>query len=113
VTAALSSSFLTGVEHNNAVPAPVKSQASTQLAAGVPFISDEQLKKALSDNGAVAPAVSDAIVAENEQAQLMGLRAGLSVLALAALAGLLFSGRLPARQPAAAASAAPDATAPT
>src|SRR5262249_58305448 len=39
VMAALSGSFLTGVEQNSAVPAQVKSQASVKLAAGVPFIS--------------------------------------------------------------------------
>jgi len=78
----------------------------------VPFISDEQLEKALDENAAVTPAASDAIVAENEQGQLAGLRAGLSVLALVALAGFVLSSRLPARQPAASASAALDPVAP-
>ena len=45
VIAALSTSFLTGVQQNSAVPARVKSQASTKLAGGVPFISDKQLKE--------------------------------------------------------------------
>ena len=111
-TVALSSSFLTGVEQNSAVPASVKAEASTQLASGVPFISDEQLEKALDENAAVTPAASDAIVAENEQGQLAGLRARLSVLALVALAGFVLSSRLPARQPAASASAALDPVAP-
>jgi MFS family permease len=101
VMAALSGSFLTGVEQNSAVPASVKSQTSTQLAAGVPFISDEQLKTGL-DNAGVPPSAADAIVNENEKARLDGLRAGLSVLAIAALLGLILSRRLPARQPAAA-----------
>jgi MFS family permease len=112
VTVALSSSFLTGVEQNSAVPASVKAEASTQLASGVPFISDEQLEKALEDDPAVTPAATDAIVAENETGQLAGLRAGLSILALVALAGSAFSGRLPERQPAASASAALDPVAP-
>jgi hypothetical protein len=42
-------------------------------------------------------------VEENEQARLAGLRAGLSVLALMALIGLVISRRLPARQPGATA----------
>jgi MFS family permease len=102
VMAALSGSFLTGVEQNSAVPAPVKSQATTHLASGVPFISDEQLKAGLDDAG-VPPDAASAIVEENEQARLAGLRAGLSVLALMALIGLVFSRRLPARQPGATA----------
>ena len=98
VMAALSGSFLTGVEQNSAVPESVKSQVSTHLAAGVPFISDEQLKTGL-DQAGVPPAAADAIVEENEEARLAGLRAGLSVLAIVALVGLVFSRRLPARQP--------------
>src|SRR3954447_26010270 len=38
--AALSASFMAGVQQNPAVPDTVKSQASVQLAGGVPFISD-------------------------------------------------------------------------
>src|SRR5439155_13328686 len=39
VIAALTRSFLTGVQQNSAVPASVKSQASTQLSGGAPFVS--------------------------------------------------------------------------
>src|ERR1700761_4250599 len=46
VIAALSSSFLSGVEQNPAVPAPVKSHAQTNLAGGVPFLSDHELESA-------------------------------------------------------------------
>ena len=45
--AALTTSFLTGVQQNPAVPASVKSKASTELAGGVPFISDAELETAL------------------------------------------------------------------
>ena len=48
IIATLTTSFLTGIEQNPAVPASVKSQAKTQLAGGVPFISDEDLKTALN-----------------------------------------------------------------
>ena len=47
VIAALSSSFLTGVEENPAVPASVKTQVSTELSGGVPFLSDKELEAAL------------------------------------------------------------------
>jgi len=49
VIAALSSSFLTGVEANPAVPDRVQSQAQTKLAGGVPFLSDAELETALGE----------------------------------------------------------------
>jgi MFS family permease len=106
VIAALSSSFLTGVEQNPAVPAPVKARASTELSGGIPFLSNEELETAL-DDARVGPRATDAILEENETARLDGLRTALSVLALLALAGLFFTGRIPTRQPAAAADPAP------
>ena len=98
VIAALSTSFLTGVQQNSAVPQRVKSQATTQLAGGVPFISDKQLKDALN-KAHVPPRATDAIVEENAQARLDGLRTALSILAFLALVGLFFSRRIPAEQP--------------
>jgi MFS family permease len=99
VIAALSSSFLTGVQENPAVPAPVKSKATTELSGGIPFLSDEELKTAL-DEARVPPRATDAIVEENETARLDGLRAALSVLAIFALIGVFFTGRIPTEQPA-------------
>jgi hypothetical protein len=89
------------VEENPAVPAPVRAQAGTELAGGIPFLSDEELRTAL-DDAQVAPAATDAIVEENETARLVGLRTALAVLALLALVGLALTGRLPTVQPAAA-----------
>jgi MFS family permease len=106
VVAALSSSFLTGIEENPAVPAAVKSRASTELSGGIPFLSDAELKTALEE-ARVTPRATDAIVEENETARLAGLRTALSVLAILALVGLFFTGRIPTRQPAAAAQPAP------
>ena len=100
VIATLTTSFLTGVEQNPAVPASVKSQAKTELAGGVPFISDEDLKTAL-DDAHVPPSAADAIVDENETARIDGLRSALSVLAALALVALFFSRRIPTEQPAA------------
>jgi MFS family permease len=105
VIAALSSSFLTGVEENRAVPAPVQARASTELSGGVPFLSDEELETAL-DDARVSPRATDAILEENEEARLVGLRTALAVLALLALVGLFTTGRIPTRQPAAAEPAA-------
>ncbi len=100
----LTTSFLGGIQSNPAVPAAVKSQASVELAGGIPFISDKQLKTALDDAN-VPPATADAVVAENTKARIDGLRAALSVLALISLVAPLFSRRIPMVQPAVAAAA--------
>ena len=60
----------------------------------MPFISDADLDAALKDAG-VTGATADAIVDENAQARIDGLRAALSVLAVLAVVALLFSGSLP------------------
>jgi MFS family permease len=99
--ASLSTSFLTGVQQNPAVPAEVKSKANVELAGGVPFVSDAQLRTAL-DGAGVAPKTADVIVEENATARLEGLRSSLSVLAVIALVALFFSRRIPTVQPASA-----------
>jgi MFS family permease len=105
VIATLTTSFLTGIEQNPAVPASVKQQANTELAGGAPFISDKDLKTAL-DDAHVPPKAADAIVSENETARIKGLRSALSVLAVLALVALFFSRRIPTEQPASAAETA-------
>jgi MFS family permease len=106
IIAALSSSFLTGVEENPRVPATVQARASSELSGGIPFLSDTELETALDEAPGISPRATDAIVEENEEARLVGLRTALAVLALLALVGLFFTGRLPTRQPAAAEPAA-------
>jgi len=96
--AALTASFLNGIEQNPAVPPQVATQANVELAGGIPFISDADLDAALTQAG-VDPAVSQAVLDENEQARLDGLRTALAALALMALIGLFFSGRIPTEQP--------------
>ena len=96
--AMLTTSFLHGIEQNPAVPPAVAAQANVELAGGIPFISDADLRAALTEAGASAQ-VSQAILDENEQARLDGLRTALAVLGLTALAGLFFSTRIPTQQP--------------
>ena len=79
--AALTASFLNGIEQNPAVPADVSAKANVELAGGIPFISDADLDAALTQAG-VDPAVSQAVLDENEQARLDGLRTALAALAL-------------------------------
>jgi MFS family permease len=102
VIAALSSSFLTGVESNRAVPDRIQAQAQTQLAGGVPFLSDDELETAL-DDAHVPPRATAAIVEENETSRLVGLRTALAVLAIFALVAPFFTGQIPARPPGSAA----------
>jgi len=96
VIAALSSSFLSGVEANPAVPDRVQAQAQTKLAGGVPFLSDAELETALGE-AHVSPRATAAIVEENETSRLVGLRTALAVLAIFALVALFFTGQIPAR----------------
>jgi EmrB/QacA subfamily drug resistance transporter len=94
----LTASLIAGIEQNPQIPASVKGQASTQLAAGVPFLSDTALQKALQDAG-VANDVTTEVVDANREARIAGMDAALGALALLALLSLLFSGRIPTEQP--------------
>ncbi|MET8164147.1 MFS transporter [Streptomyces sp. NPDC005329] len=96
--ATLTTSFLTSIEENPAVPDQVKSQADAQLQSGAPFLSDAQLKTVLEDADATA-AVTDAALDANAEARLDGLRAALAILALTALLALFFTHRIPTTQP--------------
>jgi MFS family permease len=100
---ALSSSFFSGIKDNPKIPESVSSKAQVELAAGIPFVSDEDLKTAL-DKADVPPQTADEVLDENETARLDGLRASLSVLALIALIAVFFSRRIPTRQPGASPS---------
>jgi len=94
--AALTTSFITGIQQNSSIPAEVKSQASVQLAAGVPFISDAQLQTALKDAGA-SPKVTQATMDAYGEARLAGLRSSLAALAVIAMLGLFSARRIPKR----------------
>ncbi|HET8603882.1 MAG TPA: MFS transporter [Marmoricola sp.] len=94
----LTTSFLTGIEENPAIPPGLSSQGQVALAGGVPFIPDDQLRSALAHAG-VTGQTAQAVIDENERARLDGLRASLSVLGLLALLAMFFSNGIPTRQP--------------
>ena len=96
--AGLTTSFLTGIQQNPAVPADVKSQANVQLASGAPFISDADLQAAL-DRAGVNQETTTAILEVNQEARLDGLRSALVILAGIALLALFAARRIPTRQP--------------
>ena len=105
--AALTTSFLAGVQNNPDVPQNITAQAQVELAAGIPFMSDKDLQAQL-DKAGVPAKTADAIVAENASARIAGLRSSLSLLAIIALIALFASRRIPAQQP----SASPDSELP-
>jgi EmrB/QacA subfamily drug resistance transporter len=97
--AALTASFLSHIEMNNAVPQGVKDKAHVQLAAGIPFMSDKQLEAAAKEAAGASSDVTQAALDANAHARLDGLRAGLTVLVLIAAVALFFVGGIPTRQP--------------
>ena len=96
--AALTASFLTGIQQNPNVPQHVKDQANTSLAAGAPFISDSQAQAQL-DKAGVPKDTTDEIIDQYDKSQIEGLRTALSVLAVMGVIALFFTGRIPTRQP--------------
>ena len=95
----LTASLIAGIRDNPQVPDSVKSQASVQLASGVPFLSDAQAQAALTEAGVPAD-VTTAIVDANKQARVDGLDSALAVMALVGFVALFFTGRIPDHQPA-------------
>jgi EmrB/QacA subfamily drug resistance transporter len=99
----LTTSFIANIQKSDAIPASVKSQAHTELASGVPFISDADLNAAL-DKANVPPAQSDAALSAYQDARIAGLESALAVLALAAVIALFLAQRIPTEQPGSRAS---------
>jgi MFS family permease len=96
--AALTTSLIAGIQNNPAVPSDLKAKARTELASGVPFLSDKDLRAAL-DKAGVPTATTDEIVKENANARIDALRSSLSVVALIALIALFTTMKIPIRQP--------------
>ena len=87
--AALSSSFLTGIEQNDAVPAEVAAQANVELAGGIPFISDADLEEALAEAGASAGGHRRRCWTRTARLAWTGLRTALAALGAHRAAGAL------------------------
>lgn len=96
LVSALTASFFANLSADPAVPDALASQAEVELAAGVPFVSDDDAAAALEEAGIDAE-TAEAVLADNEAARLSGLRAALMVLALLALLAVWLAGSLPTR----------------
>ena len=92
--ASLTSGLIRGVQASSGLPADVKARATTQFAAGVPFLSDSDLAAALK-RADLPPAQADAVLQANSDARLSALRTSLWVVALFAVAALFFTGLIP------------------
>jgi MFS family permease len=92
--AALTSSFLLGIQGNPDIPESVVSKAQTELVGGIPFVSDSALRSGLEQAGMPQQQV-DAIVEENATARLDGLRTSLAVLGFIAALAIFLTRLLP------------------
>jgi hypothetical protein len=96
--AAVSASFLTNILQNPDIPESVKSEATVELAGGVPFVSDADLEAALDEAG-VDESTQDEALEAYADARIDGLRNALAILALLDVVGLFFAQRIPRAQP--------------
>lgn len=92
--ASLTSAFIVGVQDDPAIPQEVKSQASVELASGIPFISNTDLSAAMNAAG-VPSEVAQAVLDENAHARLEALQAAMAAVALIAALALFFTERIP------------------
>jgi MFS family permease len=106
--ASLSSSVVEGLRNDPEVPDSVFAAAETDLAGGVPFLSDSQLRDALRDAG-LDPSAVDAIVEVNADARLDALRSAFGLAGILAVGGLLLTARIPDRAPGSRREGAEDA----
>ena len=97
LVSALTTSFFTGIQDNPAIPETLTSKAQVEFAGGIQFIPDSDLEAALSKAG-ITGDTAQAIMEENSQSRIAGLRAALAALAVLAIAALFSTGSLPTRQ---------------
>ena len=94
--ASLTAAFITNIQNNPSVPPEVTAQASTQLASGIPFVSEADLAAAL-DSAGVPDDLATEIVQEYSDASLAALRASMVAVAFIALVALFLSERIPTK----------------
>jgi MFS family permease len=96
--ATLSTAALTGIATSTTLEDSMKSQLTTELASGVPFISDAQVESALTAAG-VSPADADEIAQINAAARLQALQVAFAAAGLVAIVALFLTGRVPVVPP--------------
>ncbi len=106
--ASLTATFIEGIQSNPDIPDSVKTQASTELVSGIPFVSNTQLAAGLEAAG-VPDELAAEIIEENTTARLAALQASMAIVAGFSVIALFFSGRIP-RVPVGATEASVDAS---
>jgi Na+/melibiose symporter-like transporter len=94
--AALTSGFVSRVEENPAVSAPVRERVSQVAQAGIPVVPVDDVEQAALDAG-VPGGQAKAIADDYGEAQLQGLKRAIGAVAIFALLSLWFTRRLPGR----------------
>jgi hypothetical protein len=102
--ATLSTVALTGVASSPEISDAVKSQVSSELVGGVPFVSDAQLSAGLSAAG-VSPAEIATITDINANARLEALQIAFALVGMVAIGALFITSRIPTEAPGAAVTA--------
>jgi Na+/melibiose symporter-like transporter len=96
--ASLTSTFVANVQQSPAIPASASEAAAVELAGGVPFVSDADLRAALDEAGAES-AAADAALDAYADARLAGLRSALAILAVLAVVALFLAQSIPETPP--------------
>jgi MFS family permease len=94
--AALTSSLLTRIEDNPAVPPPVRAQVAEITETGIPIVPVGDIERAAIDNGLPANQAK-ALANDYGDAQLHGLKRAIGAIVIIALIALWFTRRLPGR----------------
>ncbi len=96
--ATLSTVALTGVADSPQISDSVKSQVSTELVGGVPFVSDAQLTAGLEAAGVSQEEIAT-ITEINANARLEALQVAFALVGFVAIGALFITSRIPTRPP--------------
>ena len=94
----LTSSFVSRVSENPALPQNVRTSITTQAEKGIDIVPVDQVEKAATDAG-LPPDQAAALATDYGNAQLDGLKRALLGVALLAAVGLWFTLKLPSKPP--------------
>jgi MFS family permease len=92
--AALTNGFVTRVEENPALAAPVRERVTQVAEKGIPVVAVNDVERAVVDAG-VPEDQASAIASDYGDAQLQGLKRAIGAVAIFALLSLWFTRRLP------------------
>ncbi len=93
----LATAFVNQVTADETIDDAIKGAVSTELQAGLPFVTTAEVEAVLADSS-VPSDQQDALIINYEEAQLEGLRVAILVVSGLALLALLGTGNLPSRK---------------